>query len=113
LIFPQFFVEVSPYKDPVKIQIMVQILNKIITGFFVFIFGSLWFFSVKYYLKPRHFFIVVFDNKGRVITLGGLRTKFRTPGVAFIYIEEYQKRFPDQRFFLEPANPKFKRRIFS
>ena len=113
MIFPHCFLEVSPYKDPAKIQIMVEILNKIITGFFVLIFGSLWFFSVKYYLKPRNFFIVVFDNKGRTVNLGDLRTKFSTPVVAFSYIEEYQKRFPDQKFFLEPANPKFKRRIFS
>ena len=43
---------------------MRKFRNKIITGFFVFVFGTAWFFSSKYYVKPKQYRVLVYDIKG-------------------------------------------------
>ena len=112
MIFPQLFFVVSPYKDPVKNHHMKEFSNKIITGFFVLIFGILWFFSTKYYVKPQQYTVLIYDCNDNKINPIDIRTKFSTQEVAFSYIKEYQKNFPDLKFFLESILPKFKRRLF-
>jgi len=102
----------SPYKDPVKNHHMKEIMNKFITGFFVFIFGVLWFFSTKYYLKPNQYKVLIYDDNNNKLNSIEIRTSFSTPEVALSYIDEYQKAYPTFKFSLETDVPKFKRRVF-
>jgi len=44
---------------------MKEFGDKIITRFFVFVFGVLWFFSTQYYLKPKKYEIAIYDVYGK------------------------------------------------
>ncbi len=102
---------VSAYKDPVEIHRMKNLYDKIITGFFVFIFGILWFLSTKYFVKPEVYEIIIYDVWGNESKLSGIRTKFRTPEVAQSYIKEYQRVFPHLDFSIQSFLPEIKKRI--
>jgi len=111
LVFPQLFLLVSPYKDPVENHHMKKIFNKIITGFFVFIFGVLWFFSTKYYVKPQMYKIIIYDVFGDESKNPGIRTKFRTLEVANSYVRKYQNLFPHLDFSIQSQIPEIKRSL--
>ena len=113
LTFPQQLDRVSPYKDPVKNHDMKEFLNKVITFVFVFVFGILWFFSTKYYVKPTYYNIVIHDKHGSKFKSLEIRTKFTTQEVAYSYFKDYQKTYSNLKFSMESDVPKFKRRIFS
>ena len=81
-----------------------------ITGLFVFVLGTLWFFSTRYYEKPKQYSILVYDVFGKQSNIDGLRTYFQTTEVALSYIKEYQKRFPQYNFCLESPLPEIKRK---
>ena len=98
----------SAYKDPVKIQNMTMISDKIITGFFVVIFGILWYLSTKSYVKPENYTIVIHDLFGKEVRMTEIRTHFSTISVARSYLTEYQQRFPHYEFSLAVFMPQIK-----
>ena len=87
-----------------------SIADKIITGIFVGIFATMWFFSTRYYEKPKQYSIIVYDIFEKQISIDGLRTEFQTVEVATSYIKEYQKSFPQYSFSLESPIPEIKRK---
>lgn len=99
----------SAYKDPVENQIMIKILSKMITGFFVVTLGVLWYCSLKYYVKPSHHIIVIYDIFGKQLKIDDIRTRFKTREVAQSYILEYQKHFPHCNFSLSQEIPMIKK----
>ena len=99
----------SAYKDPVENQNMNKILDKIITGFFVLTLGILWYCSVRYYVKPNQYTIIVYDIFGKQVKIGGIRTNFKTHAAAQSYISEYQKRFAHYYFSMDTEIPEIKR----
>lgn len=85
-----------------------------ITGFFVSIFAVMWFFSTKYYERPKQYSLIVYDVFGKENTIDGIRTSFTTREVASSFIKEYQRIFPQYSFSLESYIPNVKRKtIFS
>lgn len=87
---------------------MIKILDEMITGFFVVTLGVLWYCSLKYYVKPSHHTIVIYDIFGKQSKIDGVRTRFKTREVAQSYISEYQKRFPYYNFSLSQEIPMMK-----
>ena len=83
-------------------------LDKIITGFFVIIFGILWHLSTKSYVKPENYTIVIHDLFGKEVKMTDIRTKFNTVDVARSYLAEYQQRFPHYNFSLAVFMPQIK-----
>jgi hypothetical protein len=102
-------ITISPYKDPAENHHMEKFLDKTITGFFVFVFGIMWLFSTRHYVKPQTYDIVIYDVYGKESRSNGIRTKFRTQEVAFSHIREYQKLFPHLGFSIQSNIPEFKR----
>jgi hypothetical protein len=91
-----------------------KFLDKIITGFFVFIFAILWFCSTKYYVKSKGHNIVIYDVYGKKSNPNGIRTKFNTREIAHSYVKEYQKLFPHLDFSIQSDIPEIERKtIFS
>ena len=89
-------------------------VDKLITGFFIIIFGTLWIFSSRYYEKPKKYSIIAYDVFGKQNTIDGLRTEFQTKQVATSYQKYYQKSFPHYDFSIAVELPTTgKRRIFS
>lgn len=84
---------------------------KIVTGFFVFTLGILWYFSTKRYVRPNQYNMIVYDVFGKKCELEGIRTDFRTKQVAVRYTKEYQDRFPQYNFSIEESIPEIKSRI--
>ena len=91
-----------------------RVLDKFITGFFIFVFGTLWFFSTRYYEKPKKYSIVTYDVFGNQNTIDGLRVEFQTKQVATSFQRQYQRSFPQYDFSLSTELPQEgKRRIFT
>ena len=96
----------------VLIKILIQrsfmsqkLIDKTITGFFVFIFGTLWFFSARTYQKPLQYSLIVYDVLGDEKIINYLRRDFSTKRVARSFIKEYQKQFPQYDFILKDYLP--------
>ena len=83
----------------------------VITGFFVFIFGVLWFFTTQYYLKPKKYEIVIYDVFGKELKHNQIRTEFSKIEVAHSYIKEYQRTFSHLSFSIRSEFPEMKKRI--
>jgi len=96
---------ISAYKDPVENQNMDKILDRLVTGFFVVIFGILWYCSSKYHVRPDQHTVVIHDVFGRESEINGIRTRFKTIKVAQSYISEYQKRFEGYNFSIAQEMP--------
>ncbi|AJW71192.1 hypothetical protein [Nitrosopumilus adriaticus] len=109
---PLFFWVTSAYKDPVENQDVLKSLDKFVTGFFVVVFGILWYCSSKYQIKQSHYTIVVHDIFGKESKINGIRTSFRTLEVTQSYISEYQKRFEGYSFSLAQEIPIIKNPAF-
>ena len=90
---------------------MKKIPDKIIIGFFVFIFGILWYASTKYYIKPDQYNIGIYDKSEKECKIDGIRTSFKTQQVAQSYIKEYQKSFPQFKFTMKTNTLEIKRRM--
>ena len=101
----------SPYKDPVENHFMKKFLDKIVTGFFVFIFGICWYLSTKYVVKPNNYYIVVYDIFGKESHIDGVRTKFKSQKLALNYVREYKEKFSHYDFSLREEIPIIKRTI--
>ena len=90
-----------------------QLFDKLITGFFIIVFGMLWLFSAKYYERPKKYSLVVYDIFGNQNTIDGLRTDFQTNQVATSFLKHYQKSFPQYNFSIAAELPgNGKRRLF-
>lgn len=74
------------------------------------IFATMWFFSTRYYERPKQYSIIVYDVYGKQFSIDGLRTEFQTLEVATSYIKEYQKTFSQHSFSLESPIPEIKRK---
>ncbi len=98
------------YKDHVKNQLMKEIINKLITYFFVGVFGIAWYFTSRYQIKQDRYEIVIYDVLGKQIFIDGLRTSFSTYKVAINYISEYQNRFPHHDFSMLTNIPEVRRK---
>ena len=81
-----------------------------ITGFFVSIFAVMWFFSTKYYERPKQYSLIVYDVFGKENNIDGIRNSFSTRDVASSFIKEYQRTFPQYSFSLASYIPKVKRK---
>jgi len=93
---------------------MKKIADKVITGFFVVLLGSLWYLSTKYYVKPNQYNIIIYDPLGKEFKIEEIRTEFKTKKVAISYVREYKNRFPNYDFSLAEEIPQIKgRKIFS
>ena len=109
MIFPQLFPVISAYKDPVENQNMRKIPDKIITGFFVLIFGILWYCSSRYYVKSEGWNVIIYDVFGNQIKSDSIRTNFQTIQVARSHISEYKKRFPHFDFVIAAETPEIEK----
>jgi len=87
-----------------------KIFDRIITCFFIIVFGTLWIFTTKYYVNPTKFEIVILDNNNNQIKNNHIRTVFKTREVAHSYVQEYQKIFPQHIILLKDAQLQFKKR---
>ncbi|NNM36068.1 MAG: hypothetical protein HKO48_03020 [Nitrosopumilus sp.] len=87
---------------------MRKITDKFVTGFFVLVFGILWYFT-KCIVKPYQYKIIIYDVFGNQINIDGIRTNFKTAKVAHNYIIEYKNRFSHYDFSLSTENPVIKR----
>lgn len=87
--------------------------DKVITGFFIFVFGTLWFFSARYYEEPKKYSLIAYDVFRNQNTIDGIRTEFQTKQVATSFQKYYQKSFPQYDFCVSSELPHTgKRRIF-
>lgn len=91
---------------------MIKSLDKFVTGFFVVIFGILWYCSSRYQVKPSHYTIVVHDVFGKQTKINGIRTSFRTLEVTQSYISEYHERFEGYGFSIGQDFPIIKNPAF-
>jgi len=87
---------------------MRKILDKIVTGFFVVILGTLW-YCTKCFVKPNQYKIIIYDVLGNQVNVDGLRTSFNTSRVASSFISEYQNRFSQYKFSISSEMPIVKR----
>lgn len=90
---------------------MKNLADMIVTGFFVFAFGILWYFT-KYSIKQNQYTIIVYDVFGKEFQLDGIRTDFKTKQVAQNYLREYKDRFSHYDFSIKEMMPDFKRTVF-
>lgn len=91
-------------------MVLNRFFEKLITGFFIFVFGSIWFFSTKYYEKPKSYHLVIYDIFGNISTIDGLKTSFHTKQVADSFVKEYQILFTQYSFSLLSELPQNGRR---
>lgn len=90
---------------------MLMILEKIITGFFIGIFGMLWFLSSRVIERPNKYHITIYNMIGKEETPNQMRTEFHTIKVAQSFIKEYQQRCPHLIFCLKEEIPTTKSRL--
>lgn len=88
-----------------------RFLDKIITGIFVCMFTAMWFFTAKYYQRPKQFLITIKDKRGNDVNLSEIRKNFQTQEVAYSYLREYEKLFPQYDFAIEYFIPKMKNTV--
>lgn len=81
-----------------------------ITGLFVGVLGTLWFFTRQYEL-PRPYKIVIHDAFGSQIELDGIRSSFNTHTAAVSFAKHYSRLFPQYQFSLESSMPHIKHRF--
>lgn len=84
-------------------------LDKVITGLFVAVLGTLWFFTRKCEL-PRPYKIVTYDKLGKQVILD-LRTIFHTHTAAVSFAKHYRVLFPQYDFVLESGIPQMRRKF--
>ena len=82
-------------------------LDKIITGLFVGILGTLWFFTRRCEI-PHPYKIITYDSLGKQTSLDGIRTIFNTHTAAISFAKHYKELFPQYDFVLESGLPQLK-----
>jgi hypothetical protein len=88
-----------------------MMLDRIITGLFVVMLGTLWFFTRRCEL-PHKYTIIIYDILGRQVKLEGLRTSFNTHAAAVSFSKQYSASFPQYEFVLESILPEIRYRLF-
>jgi hypothetical protein len=86
-------------------------LDKIITGFFVGVLGTLWFFTRKCEM-PHPYRLVIYDRLGKQVGLD-LRTIFHTHTAAISFARHYRVLFPQYDFVLESGIPQIRRKFLA
>ena len=86
-------------------------LDKIITGLFVGVLGTLWFFTRRCEI-PHIYNIVIYDVLGKQVNLD-VRTKFQTHTAAVSFAKHYRRLFPQYDFVLESGLPQIKRKFLA
>ncbi len=87
---------------------MQRIPDKIVTGFFVMVLGTAWYFN-KCFVKPTPYNIIIYDLFGNQTKIDGIRTNFKTLKVTNNYILEYQDRFSQYTFSTASEMPVIKK----
>lgn len=86
----------------------MRFLDRLVTGFFVAVFGAVWFITRKYE-APHGYNIVAYDCLGRQVIMDGIRTEFGTHAAAVSFVRQYKEAFPHHDFALESRMPSVKR----
>ena len=89
---------------------MKKFFDRLITGFFVFVFGIAWFFTTQYHIKPKLFRVIVYDVFGNETHLD-IRKEFQNINVAISFIKEYQKNFPHLNFSIQKDFSEMQRKL--
>ena len=108
MVFPYYYLRFSAYKDPAENQHVRKFFDQMIPGFFVTVFGIIWFCTTRYNVKPKHYTLSIYDVFGNQVTENGIRRQFHTKQAAQSFMLEYQKRFPLNSFSI---NLEYKNRI--
>ena len=87
-------------------------LDKIITGLFVGVLGTLWFFTRKCEI-PHPYKIITYDILGKQTRIEGIRTIFNTHTAAVSFAKHYRELFPQYNFVLESSLPQLKLRFLT
>ncbi|MCV0431650.1 hypothetical protein [Nitrosopumilus sp.] len=87
---------------------MRKILDRILTGFFVIIFGGIW-YCTRCFVVTNQYKVIIHDVFGNQIQVDGIRTNFQTSKAANNFISEYQNRFSHYNFSLASEMPITKR----
>lgn len=87
---------------------MLAIADKVITGIFVGILGTIWLFTRRYE-APFPYRILVYDRAGQKTYLSGIRVCFRTHAVAVSFAAHYKNAFPEHDFVLKSCIPRLTR----
>lgn len=87
-------------------------LGRIITGLFVILLGTLWFFT-RHCEIPHQYKIIIYDTLGRQVNIDGIRTTFNTHTVAVSFARYYHRLFPYYQFSLESGLPIIKHRFLA
>ncbi|NDB50776.1 MAG: hypothetical protein EB161_01185 [Nitrosopumilaceae archaeon] len=82
-------------------------LDKIITGLFVGVLGTLWFFTRRCEIS-HPYKIITYDYLGKQVSLDGIRIIFNTHSVAVSFAKHYKELFPQYDFVLESGLPQIK-----
>jgi hypothetical protein len=85
-------------------------LDRMITGLFVGILGTLWFFTRKCEI-PHSYKLVIYDRLGKQASIDGVRTIFHTHTAAVSFAKHYGTLFPQHDFVLESSIPQLRRRF--
>ena len=88
---------------------MKKIPDKIITGFFVFVFGIAWFCTTNYRVKQKPYRIIAYDVFGNQTNLE-VRNEFQNNKEAVSFVKEYQNNFPHLNFSIQRDFPDIQRK---
>ena len=66
----------------------------------VFVFALAWLLRAKPHNRPKQYTVIVFDIYGKITTLDGIRTEFKTHDVAWSFMKQYKRDHPLYNFAL-------------
>ena len=66
------------------------------------IFAITWFWRTIPHNRPKNYSVFSFDVFGQESKIDGLRTEFKTHGVAWSFMKQYKKSYPLHHFALIP-----------
>ncbi len=66
----------------------------------VFVFALAWLIRAKPHNRHKEYTIIPFDVFGKMSSIDGIRTKFKTHDVAWSFMKQYKKAYPLYNFAL-------------
>ncbi|HJO31154.1 MAG TPA: hypothetical protein QF518_00800, partial [Nitrosopumilus sp.] len=72
----------------------------------VFVFALTWLLRAKPHNRPKQYSIIAFDVYGKMNSIDGIRTEFKTHDVAWSYMKQYKKTYPLFNFAMVSQLPK-------
>ena len=72
----------------------------------VFVFALTWLLRAKPHNRPKQYSIIAFDVYGKMNSIDGIRTEFKTHDVAWSYMKQYKKTYPLFNFAMISQLPK-------